>query len=367
MDDELARRALPPLDRLPAEIRIKIFALVLCPKGKTMHVAKRRTHAVKCYARLVDTAILVALVNDHHYGEACEIFYTSHFVSFSRYWHLYGLAEMRQSALYITRLKLVNFASGDIFLTKDCLEFAMELPKLKWLCVAFDGLSHTTTLREHLNKIGVLAGRKLVCRAVACYEIRHGKDKIISFQHRGMLKQWQDNKAKHAGSRSRRDVWRVEPSVDSWESDSWEWTTAYEWIAAFNITTRSASSFEGGTAYQLPWYLTDHDETIIKRESTKIVTAAITGDLGLLELDKDKSCTAEVLEGITDLLLINSGYCPLLGLGDDRYKAMQKAHRRSAESLTRIKSEEVDCSCMNWIRVGLDAMVKIAKRVFRRD
>ncbi|KAK3643110.1 hypothetical protein LTR56_004949 [Elasticomyces elasticus] len=248
-----------------------------------------------------DTALLVALVNDAHYGEACQVLYAGNVFHLNTHEQLHGFTKGRQSALFITNFELVNFASASVFLKKDLVGLAIILPKLKRLVVAFNGLPHTTTLREHLNKIGVIARRELVCVAVGNYKLDFGEGKIIYFRHYGMVKSWRvmnRDCAEHQGL-SAWNIVSVRTHVFS--------LSPHVWATAFDLLTWGKSKLALNNAYngKQRRFLRQYKKHLTMRPSTRTVTLAMSRGRSFMNLDKHKSRTAEILEGMTDLLLAN--------------------------------------------------------------
>ncbi|KAK4935436.1 hypothetical protein LTR10_023514 [Elasticomyces elasticus] len=339
MDDQLARRALPPLDRLPAEIRVKIFELILCETEGSTRVVHKGYQGKETNSRIVDTALLVALTNGHHHREACEVFYAGHFVELHTYRQFTELADGRASGMYITHLDLSNLASAAVFITKCQLIAAAQLPKLKELLVAFDGLLHTTTLREHLDNIGWISPRKLVCVGVGKYRVRFVGNKFFYFMHYGMRRRLQISQAEYAQSKGQRDVWKVvspERPVLT--------LSPYRWAAAFDILTWfKARSGVGNTHDEdQTQFLEGYEGALVTRKSTDSVIAAMTGEVSFLDLDQAESRTSEVIEGMTDLLHINCGSWPGLGEGNGRYLFEQRRHKKMVDDLTMSTPETVD-------------------------
>ncbi|KAK5678852.1 hypothetical protein LTS10_008507 [Elasticomyces elasticus] len=365
MDDQVARRALPPLDRLPAEIRVGIFELVLSTRsGGTI---RRRSKFHKGYTRCVDHALLVALVNDHHYGEACEVLYARRVVNICMHGQLRNPANGLGCGYYITYLKLANFASATVFLTKKWFALAKTLPNLKQLTVAYDGLPHTTSLREHLTNLGYKPGHRLVCVGVGKYKVRLGKGKVIYFNHFGLQERWQQISK---GRRAERDRCH----------DMWEYALDHEpvghlllpaWATAFDILTwhKADSEAEGTYDEYQTRFLKEYDGHLATQKTIDSVTAAMKGGVSLLDLDKGVSCTAEILEGITDLLHVNCGRWLMLGVGDWRYLEERDYHQKLVDRLTK-SNEGRSEACKRvkqgiaWIRAGLEAIKNAARRVF---
>ncbi|KAK4889939.1 hypothetical protein LTR27_011269 [Elasticomyces elasticus] len=374
MDDQVARRALRPLDRLPVEIRIKIFGLVLCERGGSINLVHIRAYRGKpTWHRMADTTLLVALANDHHYGEACEIFYAGRFLELNTFGQFKELADGRASGMYITRMDLINLASAAEFITRHRLVVAARLPKLKQLVVAFDGLSHTTTLREHLNSIGWIPACELVCVQVGLYRVGLVGSKMVYFTHIGIRQKWRLSKAQYAQSKGQRDVWKVVPPR-SYALDLWP----YEWAAAFDALTwfKARSGIDNMHDEDQTRFLEKYEGGLVTRKSTDSVTAAMTGTTSFLDLDQPELRNAEVLEGMTELLHINCRCWPGLGEGNGLYFAEQRRHKTMGEKLTRSTAERADgpesqsepCKRvkqgMAWIRAGLEAIKNVARRVF---
>ncbi|KAK5743472.1 hypothetical protein LTR17_002647 [Elasticomyces elasticus] len=376
MDDQLARRALPPFDRLPVELRIRIFGLVLCKRAGRKHLIRRRTYpGGPPYHRITDTALLVALASDHHYGEACEILYAEHFFELNTYRQLKELTDGCASGMYITRLELINLASAAVFITNHRLSVAARLLKLKLLVVAFDGLPHTTTLREHLDSIGWIPARKLVCVLVGLYKVCLGSSRVVYFTHIGIRQKWRLSKLQYAKSKGQRDVWKiVSPKEDA--QNLWP----YEWFAAFDALTwfKARSRVDNMHDEDQTQFLEKYERGLVTRRSTDSVIAAMTGKVSflVLALDQPESRTAEVLEGMTDLLHINCGCCPGLGEGNGTYFVEQRRHKRMIGNLTKSTAETVDdpesntATCeqashgRTWAKAALGVIKNAARRVF---
>ncbi|KAK5724215.1 hypothetical protein LTR17_013501 [Elasticomyces elasticus] len=327
MDDRLARRALPPLDRLPAEIRVDIFGLVLCPHGKTTfkrmpeldeddltpdeYLAKRSwVSSVVRGLELIraDTALLVALANDAHYGEACEVFYAGNVFHLNTHGQLDG--NGRQSALFVTNLELVNFAYATEFLNEDLVAIATGLPNLK--------RCSSRSMGSRVPRLGY-------------YELDFGDGKIIYFRHYSMVKSWRmmnRDCTEHQG----RSAWDI-VSADTPICNQ----SPHAWATAFDLLTWGKSKLVLNDAYDTMQrqFLRQYKEHLIMRKSTRTVILAVSRGCSFMDLAKHKSCTAKILEGITDLLLANGvGWAgPVLGHKDYDYWAEQHKHRWWVETL----------------------------------
>ncbi|KAK3618915.1 hypothetical protein LTR56_024343 [Elasticomyces elasticus] len=343
------------LDRLSTELRLEIFQLAQQHEGVLLVVDKSNK------TNRINVSLLVALVNDKKYIEAVEVFYTANTFRVTKYAELRTPATGIRSAagkayVYITRLELRNLGKSEEFVTAKRLEqvikISSQMPKLKELVVAFDSLASgpmatlgsAATLRESLAGMDLLDEWKLECVAVGKYTMSRSKGINITFVHVGLMETWAEMKSSPPVTfvsqvKALKKALKKQPraSVPQGFHGFFLNMTLSAWVAVWENCTRIMDA----GAFDDPDFEISHDEfTLIEMfmESFKWTKGSkpmskVRGRLfvghAMRELAEESvkfipdptvsTKTAEIMEGSTDILRLNSGKFPRLTAGGMDY------------------------------------------------
>ncbi|KAK4935432.1 hypothetical protein LTR10_023510 [Elasticomyces elasticus] len=348
------------LDKVPPEVRLEIFGLVLHHGNALV----RADEEINEHCPKVDTALLTALVNDSKYGEAYDAFYGGNIFRLTGFSHVHSMTEdfkerpVSGALQYVKHLELANFADPYEFLhpcylasTLDTLRY---LPKLKSLTIAYDCLSEEETLRDVLNEIEDLPkGLKLVCVGVGHFKFYYKNSFgapvngfVVDFKHYGLMQSWQA--AKLSKTKTFADValrlrcahfGRL--SEDEYVSEVMKhirnWTLA-DWAAVFDEYKRLEDTPMDNLSLDESTILSVFVDLFEDLESTSKLYKRMKAGKKFQKLDNAKA-SAEVLEGMTELLLCNAVAWPRLVEGDEKHRRMLDAH------ITNDDGEEDQSEC----------------------
>ncbi|KAK5724214.1 hypothetical protein LTR17_013500 [Elasticomyces elasticus] len=189
----MADASIAPLDRLPAEIRVQVWELVVSCELPLV-VANEGEH--DCIA------LLIALVNDQKYIEAYDAFYSCNTFRITEYGHFSDMTMELKTPYYgpfshITKLELTNFF-GHVFIAPkvldQVLEICSEIPKLKSLILSYDSLCGSSDFRCWISEPHDTLARKLVCVGVGRFELLHRSGLLVEFVHYSLTHAWRELK-----------------------------------------------------------------------------------------------------------------------------------------------------------------------------
>ncbi|KAK3652658.1 hypothetical protein LTR56_004952 [Elasticomyces elasticus] len=345
------------LDRLPTEVRLEIFKLAQQHQGALLVVDQLNKDAI------VDVSLLVALVNDKKSVEAVEGFFTANTFRLTKYAELLspklGLADRTGDAYkYITHLELRNVARSEEFMSVDGLELVVkecgDMPRLKEVTVAYDSLggnpnielSYRETLRESLAGMGYseLTGWKLECVGVGKYTMSRSSSPTITFVHVALMERWACMKmSPPATLESQAQAFHEatqDPRVDEMLShfsfivnmSLAEWVVVWERCCILTDSGAYTSLDLTLPSDQLKLFGVFLEYAQSCPGDAEVRKHVITGNV-LRELDEESVGnninastsvkSAEVMEGLSELLRKNSGASPRIAGGGEKYRREQ--------------------------------------------
>ncbi|KAK4888021.1 hypothetical protein LTR27_013025 [Elasticomyces elasticus] len=334
------------LAKIPAELRVDIFKLALLHDSALR--VKDRTIGEKC--PVIDVALLVALVNDHKYTEAAEVFYSTNIVRLTAGSQIHQLKldlhdPTHGSFAYITHLEMTNFANTDEFLCFGeafdldvliCNVFR-EMPKLKSVTVAYDALGDSQSLRKWMNENSVKAmdqfkAFELECVGVGLFQVQVKESFVVIFKHYGLVQSWQDMKRSKALAFPGVCV-VVKNAYLGGVYDQLEFVhmlvrhvqriSLQDWTTTLDEHRRRDLPPDEGLPSDLPQeqmvILGTFAELLAESKLTRKVYQRMAAGAKFGELDRIDG-SAEVLEGMSNLLIRNSSAWPRLVEGDAEYQ-----------------------------------------------
>ncbi|KAK3643108.1 hypothetical protein LTR56_004947 [Elasticomyces elasticus] len=269
----------------------------------------------------MDIALLVALVNDPKYGEACEALYSSNAIVLDYREQLLDLALRNNSPdafQQLTHLELNNFGKycGEFLVHQNIqmsvlglLTLCSRLPKLRSLTIAIDSLCFAySTFRDQVASSNNARHCELVCTGVGRYRLDCNETFVVNFTHYALVHHWKEAKR---------------------ERDSFDGVV--DWLLKRITVFRPEpdGSLDRTTRLQL-----DQD---IMSEFGSTVNGWLCGETAELfktvelgtsfrNLDKDV-CHAQLLEAISNVLCAQSEYAfPTILKADVRQQLLHDEH-----------------------------------------
>ncbi|KAK4935433.1 hypothetical protein LTR10_023511 [Elasticomyces elasticus] len=350
------------LDRLPTEVRLEIFKLAQQHKNVLL-VVDDKNHKLP-----VDVSLLVALVNDKKNIEAVEAFYTVNTFRLTTYAQLassnLGLADGVGDAFdYITSLELRNLAVHDEFMGSDGLRLARrireQMPKLKNIVIAIDTIPGYVPFSEAINPTD---GYEMHCVGVGRYRMSKKEGLAVDFVHAGLVEAWQKMlDAKPETFREQADAF--EKAIDRNDQgikghvEFFLNISLARWVAVWEKGVKlilGPDHAKGPPADMTPaelFILQIYGKLVsyCKTSAAAKVYGTVVSGQRLRDLDVGSPLSSpEVLEGITDILRVNSMRSPLLTSGGPKYR------REKAGNLGQIFEVDKDGKTVS------EAMVNVA-------
>ncbi|KAK3643109.1 hypothetical protein LTR56_004948 [Elasticomyces elasticus] len=186
----MADANIAPLDRIPAGIRVQIFGLALrCDVPVVLATKSRNDNS---------TALLIALVNDQKYGEACEAFYESNTFRLTSETQLGDIMTASIHSIipgsHITHLEWPYLGRTTFTGPNDInriVDRCSPLPKLKSLLVLYEQYYFPCDLIDHIEKVDEKLASRLVCVGVGHFTLRATSSLVVHIQRPSLKRAWQ--------------------------------------------------------------------------------------------------------------------------------------------------------------------------------